>query len=160
LLALIGTKTPGVPAASVPAKSDAIFWKVSAVTHKPRAGQRACVPQKSLGFSGGPLGLPWATQVVIAGRHGWSQCAAKTALDTTPLMNYSSAIYGMGEQPQRRFLMATVHDDARLAVLAMAEIKAAVERFEGGDCNVFDALDRIEAALPRAADGAAPAEAA
>ncbi len=56
--------------------------------------------------------------------------------------------------------MATAHDDARLAVLAMAEIKAAVESFEGGDCNLFDALDRIAAALPHATGGAASAEAA
>jgi hypothetical protein len=56
--------------------------------------------------------------------------------------------------------MATVHDDARLAVLAMAEIKAAIESFDGGDCNVFDALDRIGAALPQAADGTASADAA
>ena len=42
----------------------------------------------------------------------------------------------------------------------MAEIKAAVESFEGGDCNVFDALDRIAAALLHATDDTAPVNAA
>jgi hypothetical protein len=56
--------------------------------------------------------------------------------------------------------MATVHDDARLAVLALVEIKAAIESFEGGDCNVFDALARIGAALLQATDGDTSADAA
>ena len=56
--------------------------------------------------------------------------------------------------------MAMVHDDARLAVLAMAEIKAAIASFEAGDCNVFDSLDRIGVALLQATDGKASADAA
>jgi hypothetical protein len=56
--------------------------------------------------------------------------------------------------------MATIHDDARLAVLALAEIKAAVESFESGDCNLFDALGRIPSAMQSAANQAIPREAA
>ncbi len=56
--------------------------------------------------------------------------------------------------------MATIHDEARLAVMALAEIKAAIESFEGGDCNLFDALDRIAAAVPPAANIPAQTDAA
>ena len=41
----------------------------------------------------------------------------------------------------------SIRDASRFAVLAFAEIKASVEDFEGGDSNLFDALDRVKAAL-------------
>jgi hypothetical protein len=34
-----------------------------------------------------------------------------------------------------------------IAVLALAEIKAAIEDFDRGDSNLFDALDRIKVAI-------------
>ena len=36
---------------------------------------------------------------------------------------------------------------AKAAVITLAEIKAAVERFDRGDSNVFDALDAIIVAV-------------
>ena len=36
---------------------------------------------------------------------------------------------------------------ARIAILAMAEIKAAAEAFDRGDTNLFDALDAIVVAI-------------
>lgn len=36
---------------------------------------------------------------------------------------------------------------ARIAILAMAEIKAAAEAFDQGESNVFDALDSVGAAI-------------
>jgi hypothetical protein len=39
----------------------------------------------------------------------------------------------------------------RMAILTMAEIKAAVAAFERGEANVHDAIDAIAAACPEAA---------
>jgi hypothetical protein len=36
---------------------------------------------------------------------------------------------------------------ATTAILTLTEVKAAVERFDGGDVNVFDALDAIVVAV-------------
>lgn len=43
---------------------------------------------------------------------------------------------------------------SHIAVLALAEIKAAVEAFDKGETNAFDALDAITAAV----DACRPAE--
>ncbi len=43
--------------------------------------------------------------------------------------------------------MASAREEAMSALMAMAEIKAAVEEFDRGDCNLFDALDRMKAVL-------------
>jgi hypothetical protein len=46
--------------------------------------------------------------------------------------------------------MVAGHENLRFAVLAFAEIKAAVEDFDRGDSNLFEALDRIRDALSAA----------
>ena len=43
--------------------------------------------------------------------------------------------------------MRAVHGKIGFAVLTFAEIKAAVEDFDRGDANLFDALARIKAAI-------------
>jgi hypothetical protein len=43
--------------------------------------------------------------------------------------------------------MASAREEAMSALLALAVIKAAVEEFDRGDCNLFDALDRMKAVL-------------
>ena len=48
--------------------------------------------------------------------------------------------------------MAKAHEQARTALFAFVEIKMAVEDFDHGESNLFDALDRIKAALQAAGD--------
>jgi hypothetical protein len=43
--------------------------------------------------------------------------------------------------------MASAREEARSALLALVEIKATIEDFDRGDCNLFDALDRMKAVL-------------
>ena len=43
--------------------------------------------------------------------------------------------------------MVAANNGILAAVLAFAEVKAAVEAFEQGESNLFDSLDRIRAAL-------------
>ena len=45
---------------------------------------------------------------------------------------------------------------AKHAILTLAEIKAAIDAFDGGATNVFDALDAIMVALEAYADAARP----
>lgn len=48
--------------------------------------------------------------------------------------------------------MAKAHEQARNALFAFVEIKKAVEDFDRGESNLFDALDRIAAAVQAASD--------
>jgi hypothetical protein len=48
--------------------------------------------------------------------------------------------------------MATVHEEARNALFSLVEIKKAIEDFDRGESNLFDALDRIRAAILGAKD--------
>jgi hypothetical protein len=43
--------------------------------------------------------------------------------------------------------MSIVHEEALRALYSLVEIKKAIEDFDQGDSNLFDALDRIRAAL-------------
>jgi len=57
--------------------------------------------------------------------------------------------------------MATAPRNLRIAILAFAEIKAAVEDFDQGEANLLDALARVRDALTMAEDaGCGKSEAA
>ena len=48
--------------------------------------------------------------------------------------------------------MAKAHEQARSALFAFVEIKKAIEDFDRGESNLFDALDRIKAVVQAASD--------
>jgi hypothetical protein len=48
--------------------------------------------------------------------------------------------------------MAKPHEQARTVLFAFLEIKKAIEDFDRGESNLFDALDRIKAVVQAAGD--------
>ena len=48
--------------------------------------------------------------------------------------------------------MAKAHEQARTALFAFVEIKKAVEDFDRGESNLFDAMERIKAVVQAAGD--------